>query len=146
MAVMFFGACAGSTSGGAKLDRGLFLYKHIRNELYRCLYPHSIMSVKTNNKVVSSDLVSKVMAFFGFYVLLIVLGGVILSAMGISPAESFFSAFSCMTNTGFGIGVVGGGYELFPVAAKWLLTLLMLIGRLEIFTVLVLLIPSFWKR
>ena len=146
--MMFFGACAGSTSGGAKIDRILYLFKNANNELYRCLYPNSILSVKVNGKVVSPDLVSKVIAFLCIYMLLIVGGGMALSLFDVPIVDAFFSSFSCLSNTGLGAGITGYGnsYDILPDAAKWILSALMLIGRLEIFTVLVLLTPAFWRR
>ncbi len=146
--MMFCGACAGSTSGGAKLDRVLFLVKNCRNEIYRCVYTNSIRPVKVNGKVVSPDLVNKVIAFLCLYMMLVCIGGTLLTAMGLPPVDSFFSAFSCLSNTGLGAGVTGygGSYSLVPAAGKWLLSLLMLIGRLELFTVLLLFVPSFWHR
>ncbi len=146
--LMLFGACAGSTSGGAKIDRLLFLVKNCRNELYRCIYPHAIMSVRVNGKVVSNDIVGKVIAFLCIYMLLISIGGTAMAAMGVPIIDAFFSAFSCMSNTGLGAGITGygGSYEMLPDAAKWLLSFLMLTGRLEIFTVLLLFAPSFWRK
>ena len=146
--LMLFGACAGSTSGGAKIDRLLFLVKNCRNELYRCIYPHAIMSVRVNGKVVSNDIVGKVIAFLCIYMLLISIGGTAMAAMGVPIIDAFFSAFSCMSNTGLGAGITGygGSYEMLPDAAKWLLSVLMLTGRLEIFTVLLLFAPSFWRK
>ena len=144
--LMLFGA--GSTSGGAKIDRLLFLVKNCRNELYRCIYPHAIMSVRVNGKVVSNDIVGKVIAFLCIYMLLISIGGTAMAAMGVPIIDAFFSAFSCMSNTGLGAGITGygGSYEMLPDAAKWLLSFLMLTGRLEIFTVLLLFAPSFWRK
>lgn len=146
--MMFFGACAGSTSGGAKIDRILYLFKNADNELYRCLYPNSILSVKVNGKVVNPDLVSKVIAFLCIYMLLIVAGGMALTVFDVPIVDAFFSSFSCLSNTGLGAGITGYGnnYDILPDAAKWILSALMLIGRLEIFTVLVLLTPAFWRR
>ncbi len=146
--LMLFGACAGSTSGGAKIDRLLFLVKNCRNELYRCIYPHAIMSVRVNGKVVSNDIVGKVIAFLCIYMLLISIGGTAMAAMGVPIIDAFFSAFSCLSNTGLGAGITGygGSYEMLPDAAKWLLSFLMLTGRLEIFTVLLLFAPSFWRK
>lgn len=146
--MMFFGACAGSTSGGAKIDRILYLIKNARNELYRCIYPNSILSVKVNEKVVSPDLVTKVIAFLCIYMMLVVAGGIALAACGVPIIDAFFSAFSCISNTGLGAGVTGfgGSYDLLPDFAKWVLSLLMLTGRLEIFTVLVLFTSAFWRR
>lgn len=146
--MMFFGSCAGSTSGGAKIDRILYLFKNADNELYRCVYPHSILAVKVNGRVVNPELVNKVIAFLCIYMLLIVAGGMALTALGVPLVDAFFSAFSCISNTGLGAGITGYGnsYDILPDAAKWVLSFLMLIGRLEIFTVLVLLTPAFWRR
>lgn len=146
--MMFFGACAGSTSGGAKIDRIIYLFKNVRNELYRCLYPNAILAVKINGKVVNPDLVNKVIAFLSFYILLTVGGGIALAVFGVPLVDAFFSAFSCISNTGFGAGITGYGndYEMLPDVVKWILSALMLIGRLEIFTVLILFTPSFWRH
>ena len=146
--MMFSGACAGSTSGGAKLDRVIYMVKNCANEVYRCIYPNSIRSVRVNGKVVSSELVSKVIAFLCIYMMLVCLGGTLLTALGLPPVDSFFSCFSCVSNTGLGAGVTGygGSYALVPETGKWVLSLLMLVGRLEIFTVLILFVPSFWHR
>ncbi len=146
--LMFSGACAGSTSGGAKIDRILVLIKNSRNELYRCLYPNSIRAVKMNRKAVPPDLIAKVMVFLSVYVLLIIGGGLVLAALGVPVADACFSSLSCLSNTGFGAGTVGltVSYEVLPVAAKWVLALLMLIGRLELFNILILITPSFWRR
>lgn len=146
--LMFTGACAGSTSGGAKIDRMLYLIKNCRNEIYRCIHPNAILSVRINGKVINPDIVSKVIAFLCIYMLLIVAGGLTLSALDVPLIDSFFSAFSCISNTGLGAGVTGYGssYEILPDAAKWVLSLLMLIGRLEIFTVLLLFTRVFWRK
>ena len=146
--MMFFGSCAGSTSGGAKIDRILYLFKNARNELYRCIYPNAILSVKINGKVVNPDLVSKVIAFLCIYMILVVVGGMALSMFDVPIVDAFFSSFSCLSNTGLGAGITGYGssYDILPDAAKWILSALMLIGRLEIFTVLVLLTPAFWRH
>lgn len=146
--LMFSGACAGSTSGGAKIDRVLYLVKNARNELYRCIHPNAILSVKVSDKVISPEIVTKVIAFLCIYMMLMVAGGTVLAAMGVPIIDAFFSAFSCISNTGLGAGVTGfgGGYNILPDTAKLVLSLLMIIGRLEIFTVLVLFTPSFWHR
>ena len=146
--LMFFGASAGSTSGGAKIDRMLFLVKNIRNEIYRSLHPNAICSVRVNGKVLSAELVNKVIAFLCIYVLLIVVGGIVLTAIGIPLVDAFFSAFSCVGNTGLGAGVTGygGSYNIIPDMGKWVLALLMLMGRLELFTVLLLFTRTFWRK
>ena len=98
--------------------------------------------------MVNPDLVSKVVAFLCLYVVCIGVGGLLLSMLGLQPVDSFFSSFACISNSGFGASVTGYGddYQTIPAAAKWILSSLMLIGRLEIYTILVLLAPGFWKR
>ncbi len=146
--VMFFGACAGSTAGGAKIDRMLVLLQYCRNEIRRALQPNNITAVRVGGKALSQELVSKVIAFLCLFMLIVTFGGILLSALGIPVVDSFFSAFSCMSNIGLGAGVTGYGssYDIIPDAGKWLLSLLMLIGRLEIFTVLILFTPNFWHK
>ena len=146
--MMFFGACAGSTAGGAKIDRLLYLVKNCRNEIYRSLYPHSILPVRINGKVVSPELVNKVIAFLCIYVALIFIGGLVLTALGMPLVDSFFSVLSCMSNIGLGAGMTGYGssFEVVPDAAKWVMSLLMLTGRLEVFTVLLLFTRAFWRK
>ncbi len=146
--LMFFGACAGSTSGGAKIDRLIYLLKNTRNELSRSLHPSAILRVRINGKVASADVVSKVIAFLCLYVMVIGVGGMILTIFDIPLVDSFFSSFSCISNTGLGSGVTGygGSYEIIPDIGKWVLSLLMLIGRLELFTVLLLFTPGFWRK
>lgn len=145
--MMFCGGCAGSTSGGAKIDRVIYLKKFIGNEVKRSYFSNTIFSVRMNGKVISPDVVGKVIAFLCLMLLLIIGGGVAMSFFGLSPVDSFFSAFSCMCNTGFGASLTGYGqdFAMLPDAAKWVLSFLMLTGRLEIFSILVLFSPGFWK-
>ena len=147
-ALMFFGACAGSTSGGAKIDPLIYLLKNCRNEIVRCVYPNNIFTVRVNRRVIPHETVSKVIAFLCLYVMIIMAGGIILTALGLPLVDSFFSAFSCISNTGLGAGVTGygGSYALVPDVGKWLLAIIMMIGRLELFTVLILFTPTFWKK
>ncbi|MDE6813050.1 MAG: TrkH family potassium uptake protein [Duncaniella sp.] len=147
-ALMFFGACAGSTSGGAKIDRMIYLLKNCRNEINRCIYPNNIFTVRINKRVIPHETVSKVIAFLCLYVMIIMVGGMLLTALGVPLVDSFFSAFSCISNTGLGAGVTGYvcSYAIVPAICKWLLALIMMIGRLELFTVLLLFTPTFWKK
>ncbi len=146
--LMFFGSCAGSTSGGAKIDRLLYLLKNCGNELQRVLHPNEVQSVRINDRVVPPYIVNKVIAFLCIYVLIIMVGGIVLTALGIPLVDAFFSSFSCLSNTGLGAGVTGYGssYEVIPVPGLWVLSFLMLVGRLELFTVLVLFTRGFWRR
>lgn len=148
MLMMFSGACAGSTSGGAKLDRVTFLVKHLSNEVARCVRPNSILSVRVNNKVQPTAIVDKVTAFMCIYVILVFLGGLALCILDIPLIDAFFSSFSCVSNTGLSADVTGYGttYEIIPDVGKWILSMLMLIGRLEIFTVLIIFTRPFWRK
>jgi trk system potassium uptake protein TrkH len=106
------------------------------------------MSVHINGRVVSSDLVNKVIAFLCIYIMLIGAGGLILTAYGVTIDDALFASFSCVGNTGLGCGIFGinGSYAVLPAICKWVLATLMMIGRLELFTVLVLFTPAFWHR
>lgn len=146
--MMFTGACVGSTSGGAKLDRVIILIKNCRNEVLRCVKPNAIRPVRINKGVVSPDTVSKVVIFLWIYLLTTIVGGCLLCAMGLNLTDAFVSAFSSMSNSVLAPGLDGycDNYATMPDGAKWLLTLLMLIGRLEIFTMLLLFSPTFWRK
>ena len=146
--LMFFGACAGSTSGGAKLDRILTANKFLRNEIYRCIYPNIIKGIDVSGKVLPSDVVNKAISFLGLYISLIIVGALLLTALGLPFFDALFSSFSCTGNTGLGSGITGygGSYDIVPDAGKWILSGLMLTGRLEIFTILIIFTPAFWKR
>ena len=146
--MMFIGGCAGSTSGGAKMDRILFLAKYCRNEIRRCVHPNIVSSVKLNGRVQPVQLVSKVIAFLCLYVAVIVIGTVLIMVFGENAEHSFFSAFSCVSNSGISAGdaLYGNDFSVFSAPAKCVLSLLMLVGRLELYTILILFTGSFWKR
>lgn len=146
--MMGMGGCAGSTSGGAKLDRFVVLYKFIRNEFYRLMHPNSVRTVSINGKGMPFSVLQKTLAFLLLYLLVIFIGGIVLSMMGLPLSDSFFCSLSAVSNTGVGTDITGfnGNYALVPDVAKWALTALMLIGRLELFTVLILFTRGFWKK
>lgn len=144
--LMFTGGCAGSTSGGAKLDRIVYLMKFLYNEVRRLLRPNSVLSVRINTRVVPEQMVNKVVAFICIYVLVIAAGGTLLTMLNVPIHTAFYTAFACMSNAGFEAEVVAGSFAAVPSAAHWILALVMLVGRLEIFTVLVLFTRSFWRR
>lgn len=146
--LMFTGACAGSTSGGAKLDRMIVLMKSCRNELYKCLRPNAVTTVRINETAVPNYTVAKVLAFLCIYVMVIIVGSLILSAMNVPIADALFATFSCVCNTGFTTDITGYGGDIFiiPAAGKWVLTFMMLVGRLELFTVLILFSRAFWRK
>lgn len=144
--VMFFGGSAGCTSGGAKLIRLMVLMKNTANEFYRHLHPNAIVPVRIEDKVIDYDRVSKVLAFIFVYVLLIVVGAVIQAAMGLTFTEAFGNTLTSVSNVGPGFGNYASNFASLPIAGKWLMSFLMLVGRLELFTVLILFTPYFWKK
>lgn len=144
--LMFSGGCAGSTSGGVKVDRLVCLMKFLHNEVKRLLRPNSVTAVRVNSRTVPAHAVNKVVAFVCIYTLVIVLGGLLLTVLNVPMHTAFYSVFSCVSNAGFEVEVTEGTFNLIPPAGRWILAAAMLIGRLEIFTVLVLCTRSFWRR
>ena len=142
------GGMAGSTSGGLKVMRVIILGRNARNLLLARLHPAAVVPVRLNRTVVSPHLRSNVMVIFMVF-LLVLLGGVLLLMLcGIDATQSIGAAVGCLTGYGPGLGLSGGfgSYAHFPEPALWLCSLLMLMGRLECMTVLVLLLPRFWRR
>lgn len=146
--MMIMGASAGSTSGGAKIDRFIILYKFLKNEFYRMMHPSAIRTVVLNGKGTPPAILQKTLAFLFLYVIVIIAGGVVLVLLGLPLTDSFFCSLSAISNTGLGTGITGfeGNYALVPDAGKWVLSFIMLVGRLELFTVLLIFTPLFWKR
>ena len=146
--IMLMGACAGSTTGGLKCIRMVILTKVSRNEFKHILHPNAILPVRINKQVISPSIVSTVLAFCFIYISIIVIGPLLMMAMGVGAEESMGCVISSIGNMGPGLGETGPAYSwnALPDAAKWLLSFLMLLGRLELFTVLLLFTPDFWKR
>lgn len=145
---MFLGASAGSTGGGMKCLRLILLLKHAYRELWHIIHPHSVIQVKLGGKVVPSDVLSSTWGFFALYVGLFVVASWAVAASGIDMITAFSSVAATLGNIGPGFGLIGPteNYAALPGVAKWVLSICMLLGRLEIYTVMVLLIPEFWKR
>ena len=144
--LMFFGACAGSTSGGAKIDRVLYLWRNTKNELNRCIHPNRYYPLTINGRVCPPEMLGKVVAFISLFFCMMVAGSVALALTGIPLGDSIFASFSCIANTGIGAGVTATSFEIVPDTGKWILSALMLIGRLEIFTILLMFVPGFWRK
>ena len=146
--VMIIGACAGSTTGGLKCIRMVILAKVSRNEFKHILHPNAVLPVRASKQVVSPSVISTVLAFCFLYFVLIIIGILLMMGMGIGLVESIGCVISSIGNMGPGLGETGPAYSwnALPDAAKWLLSFLMLLGRLELFTVLLLFTPEFWKR
>lgn len=148
MMCMFLGACSGSTSGGFKCIRGVMLMKVLQNELKRILHPRAVLPVKVNGTSILYSQQVTLIAFFTIYVLMCFFAYFCFVLLGIDNTNAINIAFSLSTNAGaslgMGIGPVMSWADL-PIVGKWLCSLLMLMGRIEIFSVLILFTPAFWK-
>ena len=148
MSMILFCGCEGSTSGGMKVSRLIVLFKNSVLVFKRQVHPNALYLVKMNNKVISNDALSKVIAFVFLYTALAIISATILSLTGLTFEESISVSLSSLSNYGFGLGSFGpsGTFESASSITKYFLAFLMLVGRLEIFTVLSLFVPGFWKR
>ena len=145
--LMFIGGSAGSTGGGIKIVRHLLLVKNSWIELKRAIHPQAIIPVKFNGKSVPQQIIFNVMAFFLIYIMIFATGVVIMALIGMDFETAIGSVAATLGNIGPGIGNVGPveNYAFFSPFAKWFLSFLMLLGRLELFTVLIVISPAFWK-
>jgi len=146
--IMLIGGCAGSTTSGLKVVRVSLLLKNSINEFKRLLHPNAVIPVKYNQKVVAPQIITNILAFVALYVLIIIGSILIFASLGLNLDESVGSSITFLNNVGPGLGKFGpiDNYSQFPTIAKCYASFLMLVGRLEIFTVLFVLMPSFWKR
>ena len=146
--LMLTGACAGSTAGGIKWVRLEIIMKNGVAEFQRRIHPNAIIPVKLNEKNVPQQTINNIMAFLIFYIFIIVVTVVVFCASGVNFDESIGAAVSAIGNVGISIGQFGpsGTYAEFPMVAKWVMSFVMLIGRLEIFTVLLLFTRALWRK
>jgi trk system potassium uptake protein TrkH len=144
--ISFIGACAGSTGGGMKVIRFLLLLRQGVRELNRLVHPSAQIPVKIGRKAMSDKVISAVWGFFAAYVASFSIMMLTLMATGLDQVTAFSAVAACMNNLGPGLGDVGSNYKDLSNLAKWVLTFAMLLGRLEIFTLLVLFTPAFWRR
>ena len=146
-ALMFIGACSGSTTGGFKSSRALMILKLIRNEFVRMMHPRAVLPVKLNGKAVSSSLVHSLMASFAVYILACLGTMALMMAVGTDVTNSAIISISCISNVGLPLNELGPDmtWSAMPLCLKWVCTALMLLGRLEIFNVLILFTTPFWK-
>ncbi len=144
--ISFIGACANSTGGGMKVIRFLLLLRQGMRELKRLVHPSASIPVKIGKKVMSEKVINAVWGFFAAYVALFVVMMLILMATGMDQITAFSAIAANMNNLGPGLGDVAANYSSVNDVAKWLLIFAMLLGRLEIFTLLVLFTPAFWRR
>jgi trk system potassium uptake protein TrkH len=146
--LMFIGGCAGSTAGGIKVLRIHLLLKQGYRELYRLIHPHAVSHIKFNGRKVSPEIMESIWGFFFLYILLFVIAGQIMSFLGLDTVTALSSVAASIGNVGPGLGTVGpyDNFSHLPTAGKWVLTSCMILGRLEIYTLLVLFLPEYWKK
>ncbi|HIH45073.1 MAG TPA: TrkH family potassium uptake protein [Candidatus Methanoperedenaceae archaeon] len=146
--LMFVGGCAGSTAGGIKVVRLIILLKYGYREMFRTLHPKAIKPIWHGGRAVPEDILQSILSFFILYIFVFVVSAVLLGLMGLDMITSASAAATALGNVGPGFNVIGpmANFSTIPQQAKIVLILDMWIGRLEIFTVLSLLVPEFWKK
>lgn len=146
--IMVIGSCAGSTSGGVKVIRILVCIKNAINEFKLQLHPRAVISVRLSGNVLSDSKVLRALTFLFLYFVLAILGVIVLTLIGLDTETALGSSLSALSNVGPGMGLTGPAstFAHVPAVGKWLLSFFMLVGRLEIFTVLFLFLPDFWKQ
>lgn len=146
--LMFLGACSGSTSGGIKSIRGLMLLKIVRNEFRQILHPNAVLPMKIEGVNVPQSKRVTLLAFLSLYIILAVVCAFVMTVAGVDHTNSVTITLSCLGNVGPTLGLEIGptmSWSILPDFAKWMCAFLMLVGRLELFTVLVIFTPAFWK-
>ena len=141
----FIGGCAGSTAGGMKVIRIILLYRQSIREIQRLIHPHSIIPVKVGGQRTSDTVISAVWGFFFLYIANFAVMTILLTATGLDAETAYSSVGACITNLGPALGDAGPNYAGLNNVAKVILCIAMLLGRLEIYTLLVLLTPTFWR-
>ena len=146
--LFFVGGMAGSTAGGVKVIRHVLLFKNSFKEIKQLIHPNAVVHVRVNERVVSQEIMRNVLSFFVLYILLIGAGTLAMTALDLDLLSAFGITISCVGNVGPAFGDFGPteNYASISILGKWILSLLMMAGRLEIFTVLILFSPTFWKR
>lgn len=140
------GASSGSTAGGIKVIRAMLLKKQITREIKTLIHPSGVFPVRVGRQLVSERAISTVWGFISAYLLIFIVFWLALIATGLGMHDAFAAVAACLSNVGPGLGQLSVDYTHLPVMARWILIAAMLMGRLEVFTVLVLLSPSFWRQ
>jgi len=147
LALMFIGACGGSTGGAIKVVRVLTLIKHTRVMMRKAIFPKAVIPVKLNQKSLSEGIIRDIISFLFLYILVAIAASIVLCFLGLNLETSISAVAATLGNVGPGLGGVGPGlnYALLPGAAKFILIICMWLGRLELFTVIMIFSPRFWK-
>ena len=143
--IAFIGGCAGSTAGGMKVIRVILLYRQSIREIQRLVHPHAVIPVKIGGQRTSDTVISAVWGFFFLYIANFALMTIMLTATGLDAETAYSAVGACITNLGPALGQAGPNYASLNDVAKIILSIAMLLGRLEIYTLLVLLTPAFWR-
>jgi trk system potassium uptake protein TrkH len=148
MTLFFIGGCAGSTGGGIKCIRIWILIKTTYRELIRLIHPQSVIPIKINGRVIPEHIINSIVGFFMLYLILTIVFTLTMTWLGLDLFSAFMAVIASIGNTGPGLAKVGPyeNYSSIPIVGQWLLIFCMLLGRLELYTVIILLIPSFWKK
>ena len=147
--LMFIGGCAGSTTCGIKIFRVHMLYFFVKNQLLKLIYPRAVINLKYNNNNVDDKLLSSVISFIYLYILIFFFIAALLTLTGLNFITAISGAASSLSNVGPGLGNEIGpnsNYAGLPDISKWILSIGMILGRLEIFAILVIFLPSFWRK
>ncbi|MFH5884726.1 TrkH family potassium uptake protein [Halalkalibaculum sp. DA3122] len=146
--LFFTGGCAGSTSGGIKMIRWLIILRNTMREIKQIIHPKAILPIRIGDKIVDPNIQRTVLSFFIFYILIFGMGTLIISAFGYDLLSATGASIACLGNIGPGWGAFGptNNFAHVPYLGKWVLIMLMMIGRLEVFTVLLIFTPTFWKQ
>ncbi|MFO7987815.1 MAG: potassium transporter TrkG [Desulfatiglandaceae bacterium] len=145
---MFLGGMAGSTGGGMKTMRIMLLIRHGYQQVFRIIHPHAVTTLKLGGKAVATETLSSIWGFFILYLGLFIVAALIMASLGLDFVSAIASVAASIGNIGPGLGMVGPvqNYMDVPFLGKWVLVLCMLLGRLEIYTVIVLLVPEYWRK
>jgi trk system potassium uptake protein TrkH len=146
MILAYVGACAGSTAGGIKTLRVYLLFKQASREAKRLVQPNIVAHVKFNGRIIPDNVADSVWGFFALWILTSALFTLAMMATGLTPIGAFGAVTAAINNMGVGLNETAASFATVSPMGKWLLSLCMLVGRLEIFTVFVLLTPIFWRR
>ena len=147
--LLFLGGCAGSTTGGIKLIRTLLIFKYLKSTIKKIIHPNGVYPIRIGNKEVSTDIVQSVLGFYFLYIFIFILLSLIISLTSNTDLVSSLAvSASTIGNVGPGLGIIGplGNWSDFTDLTKWILSFCMLLGRLEIFTVIILFSKTYWKR
>lgn len=144
--IMFVGGCAGSTGGGIKVSRIVILFKTLKREIQKLLHPNSVAPIKMEGEVVDAGVVKGVVVYFAFIIILLFAGTLLVSFDGLEFTSTFTGVIACVNNIGPGLNLVGpmGNFDCFSYFSKVVLSILMLIGRLEVYPILILFLPKTW--